>query len=231
MRKSQSEERKADAIETGRRMKEVRRESGLSLSDIADRLNRDYGASTNKGMLSKYENGVHEPSATMIYCLSLILGVSTEYLLGTSDEKNPPIPTQGTDGTGYVLDVFSSMKEFGCGVRDPEITEIIPKSWLVGGREYFAYKISGGRFAPRYYAGDIVIFEKKVKVAKEQVALVSVGDSDAFLSLVTKKREGKLIIPLDPAYDERFYTTEEVASVPVRIIGVAVQVRRNEVDR
>ncbi|MDR1002155.1 MAG: helix-turn-helix domain-containing protein [Oscillospiraceae bacterium] len=228
MRKIRTEEKRTEAIEIGARMKKVRRNAGMSLSDIADRLNRDFGASTNKGMLSKYENGVHAPSASMIYCLSIILGVPADYLLGKSDVDNNGSITQGTEGTGYILNVYTSLTDYNQGEKDLDSTEIIPTSWLKGGRTFFAYKISSGRFAPRYFANDIVIFEKKIKASKDQVALVSVGGAPAFLCLIDKKREGKYFIPLDPAYSSEFYSTQEIAETPVKIIGIAVQLRRPE---
>lgn len=228
MRKAQTAEKKQEAMELGIRIKTIRKEAGLSLSDVADRLNRDFGANTNKGMLSKYENGIHEPSAAMVYCLSLIFGVSVDFLLGRSDVKYKPDPVQGTEATAYSLCVYSQIEADGSGSLDYDACEMIPTSWLNGGKEYFAYKVSGTRFAPRYYSGDTIIFERKTKCGRDQTALVSVADGKAFLCLINKKREGKIITPLDPTLDAKFYSTEEIATLPVRIHGAAVQVRRAE---
>ena len=230
MRKPQTAEKKAEMVRVGARLNAIRKEAGLSLSDVADRLNRDFGANTNKGMISKYENGIHEPSASTIYCMSRIFGVSIDYITGKSEEKFEPVLEQGVDVTGYKVKVFNSMNDFDRGEQDTGATVIIPKDWLVGGREFFAFRVNGGRFAPRYFDQDIVIFEHKIKAKKDQVALVSIGGEKAILALITKKRDGKIIAPLDPAVDGQFYTTEEIASLPVNIIGIAVELRRQEFD-
>jgi|GEM_PF-1130098 len=230
MRKPQSPEKKEEMIKIGSRLNEIRREAGLSLSDVADRLSREYGANTNKGMISKYENGIHEPSASTIYCLSRIFGVSSDYIMCRTDEKFEAAPTQGSEATGYCVKLYTSMTDRDEGVQDESKTILIPKDWLVGGREFFAYRVKGGRAAPRYFDGDIIIFERKIKTRKDQVALVGVGGAEAALCLVTKKRNGKIIKPIDPAYDSRFYTTEEIADVPVRILGVAVELRRQDFE-
>ena len=230
MRKPQTAAQKEEMIRLGSRLNTIRREAGLSLSDVADRLNREYGANTNKGMISKYENGIHEPSAATLFCMSRIFNVSQEYLLGKTEEKLAPAPKQGAEATGYCVKLFKSMTDRDEGVLDESETVIIPTSWLVGGQEFFAYRVSGGRFAPRYYDGDIIVFERKIKTKKDQVALVSVDGGEAFLCFVTKKREGKIITPLDPAYDTKFYTTEEIAKLPVKILGISVQLRRQEFD-
>jgi len=228
MRKPQTIEKKEEMIKLGARLNALRCESGLSLSYVADRLNREYGANTNKGMISKYENGIHEPSATTIYCLSRIFNVSPDYIMGKTDEKVEETPVQGTEATGYCLKLYTSLTDRDNGTTDESESVLIPTSWLVGGQEFFAYRVKGGRFAPRYYDGDILIFQRRIKAKKNQVALVSVDDEEAFLCFVTKKRDGKIITPLDPAYDSVFYTTEEIASRPVRILGLCVQLRRQE---
>ena len=230
MRKPQTVEKKEEMMRLGSRLNSLRCEAGLSLSYVAERLNREYGANTNKGMISKYENGIHEPSATTIYCLSRIFNVSPDYILGKTDEKYEAAPAQGAEASGYCLKLYSSITDHEVGTIDESETILIPNSWLVGGQEFFAFRVKGGRFAPRYYDGDILIFQRKIKSKKNQVALVSIDGAEAFLCFITKKRDGKIITPLDPAYDSAFYTTEEIASRPVRILGLCVQLRRQEFE-
>ena len=50
MRTPKTESKKQEAALIGARLKKVRKEAGLSLQEIADRLNRDFNANTNKGM-------------------------------------------------------------------------------------------------------------------------------------------------------------------------------------
>lgn len=230
MRKPQTIEKKEEMIRVGNRLNEIRREAGLSLNDVAERLNREFGANTNKGMISKYENGIHEPSASTIYCMSRIFGVSADYIMCRSDVKLELQPKQGSETTGYCLKLYKSLNDRDSGEQDESQNVIIPKEWLVGGREFFAYRVKGGRAAPRYFDGDIIVFERKIKTHKDQVALVSVSGGEAFLCLITKKRDGKIIKPLDLSYDSRFYTTEEIADIPVKILGIAVELRRQDFE-
>ena len=218
-------------IEIGKRLNAVRKGAGLSLSDIADRLNRDFGANTNKGMISKYENGIHEPSASTIYCLSKILGVSSDYILGKSEQMCEPTPEQGIETMGFSIKVFKSMTDFDNGVQDESVTEMIPKNWMLGGREYFAYRVPNGRLAPKYFAGDIIVFERKSKPKKDQTCIVSINGGEAFLANVTNKREGKDIRPLDPILEGAYYTTNEIAEQNIKILGIAVEMRRSEIER
>ncbi|MBE6765652.1 MAG: helix-turn-helix transcriptional regulator [Clostridia bacterium] len=228
MRKPTTEEKKASMIEVGKRLNAVRKNAGLSLSDIAERLNRDFGANTNKGMISKYENGIHEPSASTIYCLSKILGVSSDYILGKTDVMCAPAPLQGVETTGFSIKVYKSLTAPDVGEQDESVTEIIPTSWMVGGREYFGYRVPNGRLAPRYFTGDIIIFERKSKPKKDQTCIVSMDGTEAFLARVTNKREGKTIAPLDPILEENYYTTAQLLEKNIKIFGIAAEVRRSE---
>lgn len=74
-----------DNNEFGRRLREARKAAGMTLQTVAEKLNSDFGTNINKGTISKYENGVHEPSASTIYCLGQVFGVSGEFLLGKTN--------------------------------------------------------------------------------------------------------------------------------------------------
>lgn len=228
MRTQKSDTKKKEAVLVGSRIKEVRKAAGLSLQEVAERLNRDYGANINKGMISKYENGIHEPSAGTLYCMSQIFGVSANYLSCRTDLANESgLSPEGSD-TGHILTVYSRYNISNGGEIEKGTVEIIPAGWLVGGHEFFGLRISGSELAPRYYDGDIVIFERRSKVPGDRVGLVSIGKGDAFLCHIVRKRTGKSIIPLDRKLKEMFYTTEQLEQSEIHIIGSAVQVRRME---
>lgn len=70
----------------GRRIKALRKELKLTQDDIAKRLNISVAA------LSRYETGAFEPkSVELIVELANIYNVSTDYLLGKSDARNPDV--------------------------------------------------------------------------------------------------------------------------------------------
>lgn len=226
--KTKPEIKKQDAVFIGARLKEVRKSAGFSLQEVAERLNRDYGANINKGMISKYENGIHEPSAGTIHCLSIIFGVSADYLMCKSNAPNEKDNSADSVDTGLAIKIFSRYNHADGGDIEKGSVELIPSSWVAGGHEFFGLRITGSELAPRYYEGDVIIFERRSKVPNDSVGLVSMGKNDAFLCHIVRKRNGKAIIPLDRRLKETFYTTEELEASDVHIIGVAIQVRRME---
>ena len=228
MKNTKSGTNKQDAAFIGARLKEVRKSAGFSLQEVADRLNRDYGANINKGMISKYENGIHEPSAGTIHCLSLIFGVSAGYLMCKSDVPNNDDLSEESAETGHMIRIYSRYNPIDGGEVEKGSVEFIPSSWIAGGHEFFGLRINGSELAPRYYDGDVIIFERRSKVPNDRVGLISMGKSDAFLCHIVRKRNGKAIIPLDRKIKETFYTTEQVQESDDNINGAAIQVRRME---
>ena len=228
MRKTKSDTKKQDASFIGARLKEVRKSAGFSLQEVAERLNRDYGSNINKGMISKYENGIHEPSAGTIQCLSNIFGVSASYLMCKTDVPNDEVYCEESADTGHMIKIYSRYNPIDGGELEKGSVEFIPSSWIAGGHEFFGLRINGSELAPRYYDGDVIIFERRSKVPSDSVGLISMGKNDAFLCHIVRKRNGKAIIPLDRRIKETFYTTEQLEESDVHIIGVAIQVRRME---
>lgn len=70
----------------GKRIKALRKEKKLTQEDIAKKLNISVAA------LSRYETGAFEPkSLALILDLANLYNVSTDYLLGKSDARNPEV--------------------------------------------------------------------------------------------------------------------------------------------
>lgn len=63
------------------RLKELRKEKGYTLEQMANDLN------TTKVTLSRYENGTREPKSETLNVLSDYFNVSIDYLFGKTDER------------------------------------------------------------------------------------------------------------------------------------------------
>lgn len=66
------------------RLKNLRDEKGYLQKFVADKI----GVRSNT--LSGYENGTRSPDPDMIKTLAELYGVTTDYLLGRTDNPNPP---------------------------------------------------------------------------------------------------------------------------------------------
>lgn len=109
--------------------------------------------------------------------------------------------------------------------------EEIPREWLKGGNEYFALKLEGDSMEPEYQDKDVVIFRKAYDCESGQDCCVRINGFDATFKRIKKQLNGIMIIPLNEnnstGFTTTFYTNEEILNMPVEILGVVKQIRRN----
>lgn len=76
-------------MEINERLKLLRTEKGLTMDMLVWDINSKYGIDLNKGLVSKWENGINEPSLRYATYLAQYYDVSLDYLIGLTDVKTP----------------------------------------------------------------------------------------------------------------------------------------------
>ena len=104
--------------------------------------------------------------------------------------------------------------------------EEVPADWGRGGQEYFALKIRGNSMKPVYLNGDVLIFRRQDTCDSGQDCAVMVNGDDATFKRVRRTSDGVTLQPLNPDFEPRHYTSKEIEELPVRVIGVVVEIRR-----
>lgn len=66
----------------GKRLRQLRRERDITMIQLADYLG------TTQPTISKYERGIHNPDLPMIRMIAQFFNVSTDYLIGKSDNRS-----------------------------------------------------------------------------------------------------------------------------------------------
>ena len=178
------------------------KESGVGASFISD---------INRGQT---------PSVTKVQMLADYLGVTTSELLGEtagSTSAGIRVPVLGTIPAGIPIDAVEDILDW----------EEIPASWTSGSREYFGLRVKGDSMYPRYLEGDTVILRKQSTCDSGDDCAVLVNGEAATLKQVMLRENGSLELrPVNTAYSPRVYTAAEIASLPIQIIGVVVELRR-----
>lgn len=113
-------------------------------------------------------------------------------------------------------------------IEDIIDTEEISADILKGGKQYFGLKIKGNSMYPDYLDGDTIILEKTDDCESGDECCVMVNGSDGTFKKVIKNENGIILQPLNSEYQPMFYTNEQIKSLPVRIIGKVVELRRKK---
>lgn len=202
----------------GDKIKKLRLEKGWNQDFVAQQLNISIPA------LSRYESGKYEPkSLSIVSDFAKLYSVSTDYLLNIDlnyekEELNQSavVLVYGTIPAGIPMECIEDVLD----------TEEIPASMLKGGKQYFGLRVKGNSMFPTYLDGDTVIFEKVDDCESGQDCVVMVNGNDGTFKRVLKNETGIILQPLNSDYAPLVFTNEQINDLPVKIIGIAREIRR-----
>ena len=155
--------------------------------------------------------------------ITTFLGVSAEYIISGEGENIQKIELDDEPIQIRVLGKVAAGIPIET-VEDVIGEETISKKMAETG-DYFGLRISGDSMEPLIHHGSIVIVRQQDDVENGDVAIVIVNGEDATCKKVEKFENGIMLVPMNKAYEEKFYTNEEIEKLPVRIIGKVVESR------
>lgn len=214
--------------ELGQYLKNVREQLGYSTYDV-NKL-----CDISQSYLSLMENGRRKASAIIlkklapIYSLNYIdLYEKAGYIDLIDNSKksktkldklgNPvvEIPILGTVKAGY--DYLAQENWIGTIDIDKKLAD---------GGEFFALKVKGDSMAPVLIEDDIVIIKKQDDFENGDIVVAIVNGDEATIKK-GKKSESKILLqPFNTNYDPLIFTEEEMDTIPVRIVGIVKQLKR-----
>lgn len=163
------------------------------------------------------------PDRKYLVALSDYLGLSTDYILTGEKEDIKKIKLDDEPIQIRVLGKVAAGVPIEA-VEDVIGEETISKKMAETG-DYFGLRISGDSMEPLIHHGSIVIVRQQDDVENGDIAIVIVNGEDATCKKIEKFENGIMLVPINKAYEEKFYTNEEIEKLPVRIIGKVVESR------
>lgn len=117
------------------------------------------------------------------------------------------------------------------GVPIEAVTDVIEEIELSGhsvqdGYDYFGLLVTGDSMFPEYLDGDIVILRAQQTAETGDDVVAYIGNSDATLKRLTVTENGIQLRPLNPAYEIRSFSSDEIRTLPVTIAGIVIEQRR-----
>ena len=202
----------------------LRLSKSKTLKDIAILLNKSEVAAYY------YETGAREPNAMDLYKLSEYYNIDIDNLLTKDlsinnvnfiepDEDTINIPVLGRIPAGVPFEAIEDVIKY----------IDVPKEWTYGNKEYFGLLIDGNSMFPKYQNEDIVIFQKcedPIKCNNKDCA-VMVNGNDATFKKFIFNNNGVILQPYNMEYETKSFTPEEVQELPIKLVGFAVQIRRD----
>lgn len=89
----------------------------------------------------------------------------------------------------------------------------------------FTMRVEGNDMEPRILDGDLITCVKTSAVESGAVAVIAVGDSKIMVRKLVRYESGISLLPFNPSCAPAFYTNVECETLPVCILGRAVELR------
>lgn len=200
------------------RLKQLRKEKNINQRELAKYLK------VAPSTISMYENGQREPNFEVLEVLADFFNVDMNYLLGKTDKTTKliidksqglKIPVLGTVAAGIPISAVEDILDY----------EEVPLSWENQG-EFFGLRIKGDSMEPRMESGDVVIVKQQPDANSGDTVIVLVNGDDATCKKLQKTDNGIMLVSTNPKYPPMFYSTEDIQTKPVVILGKVVELRQ-----
>lgn len=211
----------------GVQLKELREKKGLSLREV----NKLTGISYSH--LNMIENNKRNVTPALLRNLANVYNVNyidLYYLAGYMDlvedayerqkldELNNPvvsIPLLGTVKAGY--DYLAQENWIGNVDIDKKLAD---------SGEFFALNVKGDSMSPVLIEDDIVIVKKQNDFENGDIVVAIINGDEATIKKGKKSDNSILLQPLNTSYEPLIFTYEEMKSIPVKIVGIVKQLKR-----
>lgn len=195
----------------GKRIKYYRERAGYSQTDFANLL----GIKNNA--LSQYESGDRSIDDNIKFAICAALQIEPNELFAYQpSKKGIKIPVLGRVVAGIPIEAITEILDY------EEITEN-----LAATGDFFALVAKGDSMNPTIIDGDVLIIRKQDTVDDGQVGIVLIDGMDATVKRIHITAGGITLIGDNPAvFPPHFYTNDEIDTLPVKIIGKVVEIRR-----
>lgn len=199
----------------GKRIKEKRESLGMTQEELASKLGYK-----NKSSIAKIETGANDIVQSKVVEFANVLETTVAYLMGWENEtknhskKGVTINVLGRVAAGIPIEAIENI------IDTEEITEEMAKTGT-----FFGLQIHGNSMEPKMSEGDVVIVRQQDDAESGEIVIVTVNGTDATCKRLRKYRDGIELISSNPSYEPMFFSNEEIAEKPVKIIGRVVELR------
>jgi repressor LexA len=197
----------------------VRDDRGLTDAEVGRRTG------ISKSTFSDWKRGKSTPKADKLFRIAQVLGVTPEFLTGMTDlrfvsggTKNTPsitVPVVGDVAAGYPVFAREEILDY---------EELDARYFQAG--QFFGLRIAGDSMEPDIHKGDVVIVRKQEDADTGDICVVKVNGERATCKRIKKTEDGLMLISVNPNYLPMVFSAEQIAQLPVSIIGKVVELRR-----
>lgn len=212
----------------GEIIKDYRINNGLSQRAFASRTSLSPSYINTLEKVYNPKNGKPYSVTTDVATeIASAMHISIEELLSKINGSQEFTTSASNSAVVFVYGTIPAGVPMEC-IEDIIDTEEISADMIKGGKQYFGLRIKGNSMFPDYLDGDTIILEKVDDCESGDECVVMVNGSDGTFKKVIKNENGIILQPLNSEYQPMFYTNEQIKTLPVKIIGKVIELRRKK---
>lgn len=176
----------------------------------------------SKSTISRYLSGGYIAKQRSLYKLSKALGISPVELF--------PDTVNDLSDSNHVYEI-KILGKVVAGVPMEAIEDITGTIRITNldaaNGHYYGLRVEGQSMEPEMHEGDLLIIHEQSYFDSGDICIVYVDGHEATVKKVVKSDDGLTLIGYNTiVYPPHFYPAKEVESLPVRVVGKVVEVRR-----
>lgn len=186
------------------------KENNLSARELEKQLGLGHGYISKLGHGNPNLKTIHRIANYFCVPLKDIIGEDEVYI--TEEDKPQGIPLLGVVRAGVPTECPENILDYiQADYKNPE--------------EYFALMVKGDSMQPRMFEGDIVIVHSQPDAENGELVVAKVNGDEACVKKLLKFSHGIALQSLNPAYPLLQFSEEQIASLPVTIMGKVKELR------
>lgn len=203
------------------RLKKAMEYRNIKQVDLVEKTKLD------KTLINKYLSGVANAKQKKLAILAKALEVDEVWLMGydtsmvnsTSTKlENNVVPINIFDGVVSDFNVLFPKNIIG--------TVDIEKSIINNGDNFFALKVKDDSMSPVFIENDIIVIKEQHDFENGDLVVAVINTNDITIKKVQKIDAGIVLQSFNPHYAPLFFTHSDIENLPVKIIGIVKQLRR-----
>lgn len=158
--------------------------------------------------LSNWKKGKYSPKIGKLQKIADFFGVSVNYFTGDSR----PVPVLADVAAGVPLATYEALIDW---------EEIESKAG-----DFYALRIKGDSMSPKIQDGDVVVVRSQPDAETGDIVIAKINGDESCCKRLIKNKEGITLQSLNPDYLPLVFSSAEIDSQPVRILGKVIELRR-----
>ena len=217
--------------EFSQQLSKVMKSRGISQTELCERTG------IPKSAMSQYLSGAFKPKQERTYLLAKALRTTPEYLMGLTDDEEPPITFEFhiDDNNAEILpDKYlrriPTFESCAAGIGAYADSSVVGYQYLSIESDWeadntIAVKVKGNSMYPKIEDGDIVIVCKDMDYEDGQIVVARIGEDEAVVKKIRIYPDKLVLESINPEYMDRVFKKEQMNSVHIE--GVVRKIIKN----